>query len=269
MTSGAADLNGHLSGTGWMVIQVAGSVVATVLVVAANWQYIAEVIRREAHPRLVSWAIWAVSMGIACAGAAVAGQLPAATLAGAGSAGCLVVLVAGWRHGERDVGWLDAWCAAVGGAGAVLLAASVIWPGVVPVAAAITASVVTDASAFLPTWRNAWHGNEPLQPFVIFTVAAIVSLAVSDMTVPAAVIFPIYETAANALASLLIAASPARYRASVQQAPAISGRGDVPAGQQTGVAENTRYVPGRIGQQPGQGELRVVEARQDSVVPRH
>lgn len=212
-----------------MVTQAAASVVATVLVAASSWRYIVEVIRRRVHPRLVSWTIWAVSMGIASAGAAMAGQLPAAVLAGAGSAGCLVVIVTGWRHGRRDVGWLDAWCAAVGGAGVVLLAESIIWPNLIPVAAAITASVVTDASAFLPTWRNAWHGNEPLGPFVMFTAAAVVSLAVSDLAVPAAVIFPLYETAANALALLLIQASPARYRDSVLQAPAESGQSDVQA----------------------------------------
>jgi hypothetical protein len=193
-----------------MVLQAAASVVAAILVAVSDWQYIAEVIRREAHPRLVSWAIWTVSLAIACAGAAMAGQLPAATLAGISSAGCLVVLAAGWQHGERDVGWLDVWCAAASGTGASLLGESVIWPSVVPVTVAIIASVVTDASAFLPTWRNAWRGNEPLRPYVIITGAAAVSLAASDMAVPAAVIFPMYETAADALAWLLIVSSLAR-----------------------------------------------------------
>jgi hypothetical protein len=98
----------------------------------------------------------------------------------------------------------------------------------------------------VPTWRNAWRGNEPLRPFVMFTAAAIISLAVSDLAVPAAVIFPIYETAADALACLLIAASPARRRSSMQQAPADSGLGDVAAAQQIGAAE-TR-VPSQGGQ---------------------
>lgn len=174
-------------------MRAAAGFAAAAIVIWASWGYLRAVVRRRADPRLASWAIWAASMSIAAAGAALAGQWPGAALATAGSATAVVILAAGWRHGDREFGRLDAAGLVTGGAGVILLAAGL------PGWEAVAVSVAADLAAFAPTYLNGWSGEEPPGPWVKIAAAAALALAATDVSVPAGVIFPAYELAACAV----------------------------------------------------------------------
>jgi hypothetical protein len=164
------------------------------------------VLAGRADPRLASWAIWACAMGIACAGASRAGQEASAAVAGAGAVCCGAILLAGWRHGDRGFGRLDAAGTAAGTCGLILLGIALARPDIIPVPAAVAASVLTDLAAFIPTWANGWRGQEPSWPYVKFAVAAAVALAATDLAVAAGVIYPAYELAACTVMVALVLA---------------------------------------------------------------
>ena len=182
---------------------------AIVLVIWASWEYVAEVARGEDDPRLASWVIWTASMSVGAAGAWLAGQPAAAGLGAIGGITCAAVLLAGYRHGSREVGWVDAAGCACGGAGLVLLVQAMLHPGTMPVQAAISAAVVTDIAAFWPTWRNAARGREPAAPWLKYGLAAVVAITATDLTA-ASLIFPVYELSACGLAAALAVWGKAR-----------------------------------------------------------
>ena len=181
---------------------------AVLLVISATWGYLSAVRARRADPRLASWAIFTAAMGIGAAGNAVARQWPSCALTAAGSVTCAAIVVSGWRHGSREFGRLDAAGTVLGGAGLALLAAAVARPALVPAAAAVAVSVVTDLAAFAPTFANAWRGNEPWPAYAKVCAASALTLAVTDFAVPAGVIYPAYETAVNAAMVVIVLASP-------------------------------------------------------------
>ena len=180
--------------------------VSALLVGWGSLDYFRDVVRGRADPRLASWSIWACAMGIACAGAARDGQLASAAVAGAGSVTCAAILIAGWRHGNREAGKLDAAGAAAGTCGLILLGLALARPDLVPVPAAVAASVLTDLAAFVPAWANGWGGEEPVLPYAKFAAAALIALSVTDIRVPAGVIYPAYELAACCVMIALIRA---------------------------------------------------------------
>jgi len=192
-------------------VTLALAAIPVLLVVAASWSYLRDVARpagdpRRADPRLASWTVWAFSMGVAAAGAGVSGQWPGMLLAAAGSATAVTILAAGWRHGDREAGRLDAAGLAAGLAGVALLAAGL------PGWAAVAVSVLADLAAFLPTFVNGWRdGEEPAVPWAVITAAAAVTLVLAGPAVAAAgLIFPAYELAACALMTVLAVAGRAR-----------------------------------------------------------
>jgi hypothetical protein len=172
---------------------------AAVLMVAGNLDYLRDVRRHRADPRLASWGIWTAAMGIGAYGAARVGQWPSAALGAAGAVTCAAVLAAGWRHGDQDTRWLDVAAGLAGGAGLVLITEAGV--GLVPAAAGITAACLADLGAFGPTFGNARAGGEVPRPFVLFAAAALLALAAS--TSLTGVIYPAYEAAACSLAAVL------------------------------------------------------------------
>ena len=61
-----------------LVWEGATAAIAAVFAVWANWDYLREVAKREAKPRLASWVIWTVAMTVGSVGAARMAQWPAA-----------------------------------------------------------------------------------------------------------------------------------------------------------------------------------------------
>jgi len=129
-------------------------------------------------------------MGVAAAGAGLAGAWPALALAAAGAGTSAVILAAGWRHGDREAGRLDAAGLTAGLAGTAMLAAGL------PGWAAVAVSVAADLAAFAPTYANGWRGEEPAVPWAVIAAAAGLALAGAARAPAAGLIFPAYELAA-------------------------------------------------------------------------
>ena len=185
--------------------------IAAVLAVSANWDYVREVAKREARPRLASWVIWTVAMTVGSAGAARMGQWPAAVLGFAGAATCGSVVVAGWRCADKKLTWLDGFILLAGAAGIVLLTDAMLWPDRFPLSIAIGISVLTDLCAFVPTYDNARKGEEAPRPYIIDTIGAAAALVgARHFPQPVGVIYPAYQLVACAAAAWLAAIGKAR-----------------------------------------------------------
>jgi len=194
-----------------LVWEGATAAIAAVFAVWANWDYLREVAKREAKPRLASWVIWTVAMTVGSAGAARMAQWPAAALGFAGAATCGAVVVAGWRRGDKKLTWLDRFALLAGGAGIVLLTAAMLWPDRFPITVAIGISVLTDLCAFVPTYDNARNGEEVPRPYIIDTIGAAAALAgARHFPQPVGVIYPAYQVVACAAAAWLAAVGKAR-----------------------------------------------------------
>jgi hypothetical protein len=179
------------------------NVIIAVLVIWASAGYVIAVARGQASPRLASWAIWTLAMGIASIGALLTGQYGSAILAGTGSLTAAVVLLAGWRAGSRDVALLDKIGLAIGGTGVVFLAISLFIPAV-PIAISVAVSVATDLAAFLPTFLNGARGMEPLSPYMKLATAAAIGVASAKSGPVAGQIFPLYELLACGLMCIIV-----------------------------------------------------------------
>ena len=194
-----------------LVWEGATAAIAAVFAVWANWDYLREVAKREAKPRLASWVIWTVAMTVGSVGAARMAQWPAAALGFAGAATCGAVVVAGWRRGDKKLTWLDGFALMAGGAGIVLLTAAMLRPDRFPITVAIGISVLTDLCAFVPTYHNARNGEEVPRPYIIDTIGAAAALAgARHFPQPVGVIFPAYQVVACAAAAWLAAVGKAR-----------------------------------------------------------
>jgi hypothetical protein len=194
---------------------------AAALAVGANLDYLRDVRRpaadpARARPRLASWIIWTGAMSIGAAGAARVRQWPSAALGAAGAGTSISVLVSGWDHGRRDVGWLDFAAGIAGGAGFVLIAEAGM--GMVPAGAGITAAVAADAAAFVLTFRNARQGGESPRPYMIYAAAGLLALAASSSL--AGAIYPAYEMLACSAAAIVAWRARNRERASGVDIPA-------------------------------------------------
>jgi len=179
------------------------NIIIAALVIWASAGYVVSVARGQASPRLASWAIWTLAMGVAAAGALLTGQYGSAILAGTGSLTAAVVLLAGWHAGSRDAGLLDKIGLAVGGTGVIFLAISLFVPAV-PVAISVAVSVATDLAAFLPTFLNGARGLEPLNPYMKLSAAAALGVASAKSGPVAGQIFPLYELLACGLMCLIV-----------------------------------------------------------------
>jgi hypothetical protein len=187
-----------------VLLRTAAASSAAALAVGANLDYLRDVRRpagdpRRARPRLASWIIWTGAMSIGAGGAARVRQWPSAALGLAGAGTSISVLISGWDHGRRDVGWLDFAAGIAGGAGFVLITESGM--GMVPAGAGITAAVLADLAAFVLTFRNARAGRESPRPFALYALAGLLALAAS--TSIAGAIYPAYEATACATAAVI------------------------------------------------------------------
>ena len=186
--------------------------VAAAFAVWANWDYLREVTKREAKPRLASWVIWTVAMTVGSAGAARMDQWPAAAFGFASAATCGSVVVAGWRRGDKKLTWLDGFALLAGGAGIALLTGAMLWPDRFPMTVVIGISVLTDLCAFVPTYDNARNGEEVPRPYIKDTIGAAAALAgVRHFPQPVGVIYPAYQMVTCAAAAWLAAVGKRRH----------------------------------------------------------
>lgn len=186
-----------------MIAALAGTA-AAVLAIAANWPGIRDTLAGKFRPRPASWGPWTAALATGAAAAVVSGAWASAAYTGACAAGCGLILILGWRRRQPGWGCGELACAALALAGVTLLAAAACWPSLLPVWAATAVACAADLAAYLPTFGDglADPGGQPLGMYVMFTAAAVLTLAPGGA--PAGMIYPAYLAVADGLMCALI-----------------------------------------------------------------
>lgn len=165
--------------------------IGTLFASFSSMPYLRDILRHQARPRVASWAIWAVLLGIMTIAAYRDGQVASAALSAVSTIGCALIVVAGWRYGSRSLAAMDylAIAGLAGGLVAMLFTHN----------AFITLAIMllVDAVAYVPTFVHAW--NEPQEEsFISWSmsfIGASATLAAALVTHAsiAGLLYPLYS----------------------------------------------------------------------------
>ncbi len=190
-----------------------------VLALAATIPYLRDIVRGRTKPRLVSWLVWSVLVGISSAAAFATRQLPAGVLSLCDALACGLVVLLGYKHGDRTLGRLDVACL-LGACMAVGL-----WGLLESPAVAAVVIVVTDFLGAIPTFRHSWLRpyEETWLAFALSGLSGAVTLLAANFGVLTAIVYPLYILVANLIiVILLLLLSPHRARPNDQPCPTVS-----------------------------------------------
>ncbi len=164
------------------------------LSIAAVAPYIRDVIARKTKPRIVSWFNWSLLTGIATAAAIADKQYPSAVLTATGALATMLVVIFGLRCGDRKFEVFDVLCQL----GA--LTGLILWVIFKQPWVAITATVVIDFIATLPTLKHAWQKphEETLSAFTLSMIGGIFTLLATTQARISGLLFPVYIVFINA-----------------------------------------------------------------------
>jgi hypothetical protein len=163
----------------------------TSLVTLSIVPYIKDIIRGNAKPRLLSWAIWTLLLGLTALVSWQEHQMSSAALSAASMFGCFIVAVLAARYTNFEFTRLERYSllGAVLGIGLWLLFDS-------PMLVLLTA-ITVDAVAYLPTFANGWHNphHESMTMFVIsaFGSGLVLIAAVLDHASSQGLAYPLYS----------------------------------------------------------------------------
>lgn len=198
---------------------------SSVLALAATIPYVRDIVRGRTKPRLVSWLVWSVLLGISSAAAFATRQLPAGVLSLCDALACALVVLLGYKHGHRTLGRLDVACLL--GAGMALG----LWGLVKSAAVAVVVVVVTDFLGAIPTFRHSWLRpyEETWMAFALSGLSGAVTLLAANFAVLTAIVYPLYILVANfIIVTLLLLVSPYRAGPDGQRCPTVSVQLDSP-----------------------------------------
>ena len=126
-------------------------ILSAIVTVVAALPYIIEIVRGRTKPRIVSWFTWSVLTGIACAASFADGQVPAGVLLLAGTFETALIVILGFKHGDRKFERLDMYCLAGAATGLVL------WLLFNSPAIAVLATITIDLIGAIPTFKHSWE----------------------------------------------------------------------------------------------------------------
>ena len=182
------------------VLLTAGSSPVTISAVP----YIKDIVRSKAKPRFISWAIWAVLLGLTAIVSWQEGQVASAILSTASASVCFAVAAMTIRRLSMKMTYLEYFTLFGAAIGIVLW---LVFDN--PMLVLLTA-VSVDAIAYIPTYVNGWRNphHESLAMFALSVagsslvlIAAVVSEAASS-----GLIYPIYTvTFGMAMVGILFA----------------------------------------------------------------
>lgn len=182
-----------------MVFLLALSVVVTV---CGLYPYLKLTAKGIVRPRLVTWGVWFTLAVVMSVSALIEGHMASAVLSLQGVAGCLLVVMLGWRSGSRDISQLDIGCLA--GALIGIMALVVLKNPAI----ALLIAILVDAIAFVPTLHHAWKKpfEEGLACYIgNFSASTLVfSSAIISAAGFMGVVYPIYSITFNLAMAMLI-----------------------------------------------------------------
>lgn len=176
-------------------------VISSALTIICILPYILDVIKKKTKPRIISWLNWSLLSGIAGAASLSDHQYAAAILSFSATIETMIVVILGWRYGDRKFDKFDAYCQIGAVAGLIL------WFIFNSPAIAVMASVLIDFVATLPTVKHSWHkpNEETWITFLLAGVAALFTIAAAKEARITSLANPIYLVFINFLiAGILI-----------------------------------------------------------------
>jgi hypothetical protein len=184
--------------------------VSGVLTVAAALPYIAEIIKGKAKPRIVSWFTWSVLTGIACAASFVDGKIPSAALMLALTLETSLIVILGFKHGDRKLERLDMYCLVGAAVGLVL------WLVFNSPTIAVLASILIDIVGAIPTVKHSWEKphEETWVTFAITALGGAITVVIAGEMTATAIAYPIYIFLLYVVLTICVLASPRRKLAS-------------------------------------------------------
>lgn len=176
-----------------MTITTVLVILSSIFTVVSAIPYIIEIVRGTTKPRVVSWLTWSVLTGIAGIASYVDGQYPAAILMFFATIETLLIVILGWKHGDRKIERFDIVCLV----GALI--GIILWQVFNSPAIAVVAAVSIDLIGGLPTIVHSWqkpHEETWLTFFLAFLGGLCTVLAISEWTVTS-VAYPLYIVVIN------------------------------------------------------------------------
>ncbi len=164
----------------------------TSLAIFSTVPYIKDIVQGKAKPRMVSWAVWALLLGLTAIVSWQQHQISSAILSGTSMVACLIVTILAARHASFKLTRLERYSlvGALIGLGLWLILDN---PMLVLVAAA-----AVDIIAYLPTYINGWHNphHESMSMFVTSASGSglVLLAAILAHATPYGLIYPLYST---------------------------------------------------------------------------
>lgn len=182
-------------------------VLSSLLTIGAIVPYLIDTVRLRTKPRVVTWFTWTLLTAITSAATFSDHQYATAILMLAGTLGTLLVVVLGWRYGDRKFDRLDLICQ-IGA-----LAGLVLWLGTNSPALAVVTTMTIDFIGSIPTYRHSWvrPHEETWTTFAISSAGALCTLLALHAWRLTAILPPAYLCVANtAMASIIFFRSKQR-----------------------------------------------------------
>ncbi len=169
------------------VLLTAGTSLATLSVVP----YIRNIIRGKTKPRIVSWVVWAILLGLTSIVSWQEGQVASAVLATTSTLACVIITTLAVRYTTFTLTRLERYTLL----GALI--GVVLWLVFDDPMLVLLAALTVDAIAYLPTYVNGWQNphHESLSMFVVSTIGSslVLAAAVLNQASSHGLVYPIYS----------------------------------------------------------------------------
>ncbi len=149
-----------------MLVRIVLTALSAVLGAASTVPYLLATFRRTTVPRIVTWLTWSLLTAVAGAASASAGDYPSAAFSLVGTVATGLVVVAGFRYGDRSLTRLDVVCLAL------VLTGFVLWITLALPGIAVAAACIIDFIGLVPTLVHGWRRPREETPSTFVLIAA-------------------------------------------------------------------------------------------------
>ena len=154
------------------MLDIALVIISSVLTLVCPIPYIIDIIKGNTKPRVVSWLVWSVLGGISFIASLAEHQYPTAALLLCMTIADMIVVVLGWKNGDRKISKIDLTCLAGATIGIIL------WITFNSPSFAVVVMILTDFIGGVPTLVHVWNKphEETVATFAISFVAAVLTM---------------------------------------------------------------------------------------------
>lgn len=177
-----------------------------IITIVAAVPYLIEIVRGKTKPRIVSWFTWTLLTGIACAASFADHQYATGILMLCATIEVALVVVLGFKHGDRKFERFDIVCQIAAFVGLAL------WLIFNSPAIAVLAAVTIDLIGSLPTFKHSWQKphEETWITYALCGVGGGITVFIAGSWAATAIAYPLYILLVNLVMAAVILASPHR-----------------------------------------------------------